>query len=74
MDGRRRDDPDLDNFVVDDDVIEYDDEVPALPDDEPDSSRYEILLLSLGYINHLCRRPKLTRLHRRTVDDDGNDG
>ncbi|KAL1684590.1 hypothetical protein GGG16DRAFT_106873, partial [Schizophyllum commune] len=58
MDGRRRDDPDLDNFVVDDDVIEYDDEVPALPDDEPDSSRH----------------PKLTRLHRRTVDDDGNDG
>lgn len=74
MDGRRRDDPDLDNFVVDDDVIEYDDQVPALPDDEPDSSRYEILLLSLSYINHLCRRPKLTRLHRRTVDDDGNDG
>ena len=74
MDGRRRDDPDLDNFVVDDDVIEYDDQVPALPGDEPDSSRYEILFLSLSYINRLCRHPTLTRLHRRAVDDDGNDG
>ncbi|KAI5896029.1 uncharacterized protein SCHCODRAFT_02663894 [Schizophyllum commune H4-8] len=40
MDGRRRDDPDLDNFVVGDDVVEYDDSAPALPDDdEAGSSR-----------------------------------
>ncbi|KAL1738498.1 hypothetical protein HDZ31DRAFT_69929 [Schizophyllum fasciatum] len=50
MDGRRRDDPDLDNFVVGDDVVEYNDSAPVFSDDEDAHSTWS------GKLERLTRR------------------